>query len=987
MNRENWDVIQQKFAEAAALSPDQRKRWLSNLQSNNPALAEEISSLLDSLDSSEDFFENENAAGLARNIDQFVSQLAAESAGDKLPTIHNQTEIDPASRKHSQNQSRNESYLISIIESSEPDLQIVEVLGYGGLGVVFRARQRTLNRDVAVKILFYENPDSRVRARFVRESKIAAQLSHDHIVQVYSVNDSAAIPFLVMELVDGLTLSKLIEFYHQIPPTLAVDLALQIALGLSAAHRKKLIHRDIKPANVLLTAVNSSNGLNGRLNANLAPGDRFRAKIVDFGLAIDTSDSQIHTQDKITAGTPAYMSPEQLFRPETVDQRADIYSLGATLFQMLSGTTPFKGSLMAVMRQIETQDPVRLRKLDERIPKDLESICSKAIQKDRERRYQSIDLLVADLERFKKGEPVEARPITRVELFWNWCKRNQRTAALGAVTVVALLSVLFGSLFFAITVDAKNREILQQQHRTLESQYQQIIHANPGALELALDSIEPSSQSTIVDRLKSFVAAPNEDLNHKVNAAIALTISGHSYADFLIDHLDDIYLSPARCQTLVTALSADSMAPELLIESLHSHTLPREKAIRLILLSCLGHQEEIIKEIDNSRDPNVRTEVIHLFPSWHDRLPRFIEKLAPYQSQRWIWVYCQAIGLIDHRSLTEAEIRTVYDWTRSVYTNTPFHVVKTNCRQTFTRWNLEVPTNGGIPAAADWIQSESGIRMIKFPPVVSTLGQFTPNSIFQGYDKHDVTLTYSHMISENEITIGLFNRFLADFRQNNPDSESALMTWEPEQDTVESDQHPVYNVSWEDAVLFCNWLSKIEGLEPAYQLGKDSLSIQGNDGRIYLIGNWKCDLESNGYRLPTEAEWEIACRGGSQTEFSYGDREDLLSLYAVNSHRKWRKRESTGSLLSNANGLYDTEGNVWEWCNDWYSELGTEELVDPVGPESPTENNILKVFRGGGVGTQQGGTSADSRGRAAPIVRYPNLGFRVARTITSDQTD
>ena len=978
MNQENWHIVQQHFADAIQLPHSKRGDLLCKLKSENPEIAAEVESLLSSFDASKGFLDNEHAEEIASSVDAFVSNISSMPNDSGTKPENGKTKI----ADYSDENSRNENYLIQVIETAEPDLRVKSVLGYGGLGVVFRARQISLNRDVAVKILCSENPDKRVRARFIRETELAAQLNHDHIVRVFSVNNSGATPFLVMEMVDGVSLSKLIETHFQLPHDLAVELALQVASGLSAAYHKKLIHRDIKPANVLISVVGKYPALGNRFNFDLERRVKMQAKIADFGLAIDQSDTSVYSQDKITAGTPAYMSPEQLFEPETVDHRADVYSLGVTLYQMLSGTTPFKGSLMAVMRQIETQDATRLRKLDERIPKDLESICSKAMQKDRNKRYQSTEEFAQDLLRFKEGHPVQARPITRSALMWNWCKRNRRAAMFGFVAVLSLLVLLVGSLVFAFIVDAKNRAITQEQFRTFESQSQQIIHADPGALIVAVDSIEPAGKPTVVESLRGCFEDSDRDFNQRYNAALALSILRDLKTDYLIKHLNQVFLSPARCNAIVQSLSLDPDSSSLLVDDFKQTNNVRQKAMRAILLLYLGQPKMFVEAVNNEKDPNLRTEIIDVFPQWHANLEILADQIDTYKSSRWIWVICQALGKVDRRSLQEEEIDAMYQWLRAVHEETEHYVVYTNSERAIVQWNLPLTFQFKEPNKRDWLTNTLGMSLIRIDPGDHFLGVFTPNSMVQGYAQHPVTLTYAFYISDTETTNKQFRRYVKSLRDENGDQPAKFKKWEEVDAIVEFPLHPVTNVSWLDAIKFCNWLSKSEGLQPAYRKADEPLVIQFNDGTKLNVPNWHCDFKANGYRLPTEAEWEIACRSGSQTEFAYGKREDLLSEYAVNSHRKLRKTEPVGSLLSNANGLYDCEGNVWEWCHDWNGPVGTETLVDPIGPPEPDPNNSTRVYRGGGVGTMQGGTSADARGRAVPTAEFDNLGFRVVRIVS-----
>jgi serine/threonine-protein kinase len=196
--------------------------------------------------------------------------------------------------------------------------------------------------------------------------------------------------------------------------------AVQVAEGLGAAHAAGLVHRDIKPANIMFDAATG------------------RAKLTDFGIVRWTDEASNLTQEGVLAGTPAYMSPEQARGAETVDARADVYSLGVTLYEMLTGEVPFRGTPHLVLQQIQSEEPRAPRLLNEAVPRDLETICLKAMDKEPGRRYQTAGELVGDLNRFLRGEPILARPIGPVERLGRWCRRKPLIAALTAALVLAL---------------------------------------------------------------------------------------------------------------------------------------------------------------------------------------------------------------------------------------------------------------------------------------------------------------------------------------------------------------------------------------------------------------------------------------------------------------------------------------------------------------------------------------------------------------------
>jgi serine/threonine-protein kinase len=272
------------------------------------------------------------------------------------------------------------------------DFELIRELGRGGMGVVYEARQGSLNRTVALKmVLRGDLASADDRARFRAEAEAAARLVHSNIVQVYEVGDLAGQPYFAMQYVPGATLARRLA-EGPLPPREAAQLIAAVARGVDHAHQNGVLHRDLKPANVLLTADGTP-------------------KITDFGLAklIDAVGSL--TQTGAIVGTPSYMAPEQARAEKQLTPAADVYALGAILYECLTGRPPFQAAtaLDTLMLVLE-QDPVPPRLLNPGVPRDLETVCLKCLEKSPDRRYPSAAALAADLEAFVGGERVAARP-------------------------------------------------------------------------------------------------------------------------------------------------------------------------------------------------------------------------------------------------------------------------------------------------------------------------------------------------------------------------------------------------------------------------------------------------------------------------------------------------------------------------------------------------------------------------------------------------
>jgi serine/threonine protein kinase len=293
-----------------------------------------------------------------------------------------------------------------------PGYDILEELGRGGMGVVYKARQLSLNRVVALKLIrdsALATPED--LARFRIEAEAAARMRHPNIVQIFDVGEHEGRPYFAMEFVDGGSLDQHLTSQPQ-SPALAADLIRTLALAVQHAHEQKVVHRDLKPANILLSVVG------GPLSVARIDGQRTIPKITDFGLAkrLD-SDSTALTQDGTVLGTASYMAPEQAAgRVHDIGPAVDVYALGAMLYELLTGRPPFDAhSWQQAVHQVmhdEPQPPTRLRA---DVPSDLETVCLKCLEKEPAGRYASAGDLADDLGRFLEAKPVAAVPLDEKE--------------------------------------------------------------------------------------------------------------------------------------------------------------------------------------------------------------------------------------------------------------------------------------------------------------------------------------------------------------------------------------------------------------------------------------------------------------------------------------------------------------------------------------------------------------------------------------------
>jgi WD40 repeat protein len=327
---------------------------------------------------------------------------------------------------------------------SPPGYEILAELGRGGMGVVYKARQIQLNRVVALKMILAGGHASAADlARFRTEAEAIARLQHPHIVQIHEVAEHQGLPYFCLDFCDGGSLEKKLAG-TPLPSRQAAALLEKLAQAMQAAHAKGVIHRDLKPANVLLATdgTEDTEKKRGRFSvSSVSSVAGLFPKITDFGLA-KKLDEAGQTQSGAIMGTPSYMAPEQAAGlGKNVGPAADVYALGAILYECLTGRPPFRAATpLDTVLQVVTEDPVPPSRLLSKVPRDLETICLKCLQKEPTRRYASAALLSEDLARWQAGEPILARPVSRIERAVKWVKRRPAIAGLlAAIATVALV--------------------------------------------------------------------------------------------------------------------------------------------------------------------------------------------------------------------------------------------------------------------------------------------------------------------------------------------------------------------------------------------------------------------------------------------------------------------------------------------------------------------------------------------------------------------
>ncbi|MCU0723004.1 MAG: protein kinase, partial [Planctomycetes bacterium] len=333
--------------------------------------------------------------------------------------------------------------------------EILAEVARGGMGVVYRARQAGLNREVALKMLLAgEGASEEQVRRFLREAESAAKLSHPGIVPIYDVGAEDGKHYFAMEFIHGESAAQVIERMGMVPPRQALKIAREVALALQYAHERGIVHRDIKPANIMLAPREVKPGeapARERDSVLFSSGSSasFRVVVTDFGLAKDMGGDSVLTVSGTALGTPVYMPPEQADADlKNVGPRSDVYSLGAVLYEMITGEEPFEGSSVGqILAKVISQDPVPPRRRLPGLHRDVETIILTAMAKERERRYASAQAMADDIERYLKGEAIAARPASLPYRAWKLARRHKAVSA--ALAAFAAVSIAWAA--FALT--------------------------------------------------------------------------------------------------------------------------------------------------------------------------------------------------------------------------------------------------------------------------------------------------------------------------------------------------------------------------------------------------------------------------------------------------------------------------------------------------------------------------------------------------------
>ena len=788
---------------------------------------------------------------------------------------------------------------------------VLEKIGEGGMGYVYKARHQRMKREVALKVLPSHVTRSKgAVARFQREVEAAAQLNHPNIVTAHDADEADGVHFFVMECVDGEDLAQTVIRRGPLPVQEAIDYTIQAARGLEYAHNHGVVHRDIKPGNLLLDREGT-------------------VKVLDMGLArfekdIGADDSTAAaplTQSGQVMGTFDYMSPEQAEDSHHADHRADVYSLGCTLFYLLTGRPVYEGDTPMTKMLAHREQPVpSICAIRRGAPEALDAIFQRMVAKRPEDRQQSMGAVVSELEAVRSAgqhaqtetyspssgptggddthsTPAHAGarlapddsaledwlhaelPATPTQLRTKPAKKLQLTkqqTLYGAVAAALCFAVL---LVFAVVITLKTPE------GTI------VVRVSEPGAEVSVDGDKMTLKAPGEEPVEVEVAEGEHTL--KVTKGGFQTYTETFKIKSGAREVFTVELVPlARGRAESGRPKADAATAEA--------APPPDPAAWKALLSADAPAAAIAPFDAGTAKKHQQ--------AWADYLGGPVEEDVELGDGVKLTMVLIPPGEFDMGS-TEDELGRLLEEAKQE--NAPAWYIK-------------------------WLSFEA--------------------------PKHRVRITRPVGLGRHEVTRGQFRQFV-DQTDHKTEAErdgkggygfvdgnwlqDSRFVWSADSGFPQTDDHPVVNVSWNDATAFCQWLSKKQGVD---------------------------------YDLPSEAQWEYACRAGTTTRYSFGDDCAALGEYA------WWWGNSSGTTRPvcgkrpNAWGLFDMHGNVWEWCADAWAEdyYARSPTDDPAGPDSAS-----RVLRGGSWNHDYPGPFRCAyRYLYDPDYRHANNGFRVARTLT-----
>ncbi len=732
--------------------------------------------------------------------------------------------------------------------ADHPDYEILRELGRGGMGVVYLAHNRLMGRDEVLKVVGKHLIERKgVLERFSREIRSAARLTHPNIVHAYSAFRCGESVVFAMEYVDGLDLAKVVKAKGPMSVAHASYSAYQAALGLQHAHEQGMVHRDIKPGNLMLSY----------------KGDKAVIKVLDFGLAKATRENPLDgalTHEGQMLGTPDFIAPEQIRDAQSAGIQADIYSLGCTLYYLLTGAAPFQGpSLYDLLQAHFSMDAQPLNLVRPEVPAELAALVAKMMAKDMNRRFQTPAEVAEALKPFFKKAGATAKP--EVSMLADPGPGRENVQAVRQTTETAKKTPRQASRPAESTSSSSGLQ-LQTGGELTESD-------GSGGAPQAAPALGAGSRPP----WKSLPV---------IAAAGAFSLVMLGIIIIIITKNGRVTIATEKGNTTVTI----------------DHTVGASGG------STAAAGEAGVSQVGelpvSPAIPSPGTETVAAAPGSGSAGP-----------------------VAGSGSAGEPVAKPAADRRADAITE---------------------PLPPGV-RPAPVVTKSIGMKLALIPSGKFVMGSRVDDKEAYNTEKpqHNVRISRPFYLGIYEVTQSQYEAVMG--------TNSISLT--------STGQHPVTFVSWLDAVRFCNALSAREALTPYYDVNGDKVTIPARNGL--------------GYRLPTEAEWEYACRAETETKYSFGDDPSLMDSYGWH-HDNSGGIHPVGQKRPNAFGLYDMHGNVEEWCSDAF-DGNYYERAPPVDPFLHS-GTFGSVTRGGSADLDPRCCRSAYRGFGDHLWQ---IGFRVAR--------
>ena len=770
------------------------------------------------------------------------------------------------------------------------DYIVLDRIGEGGMGQVYEARHKVMKRVVALKTLpaAATKLEAAVK-RFHREVEVAARLSHPNIVTAHDAGEAHGTHYLVMELVEGDDLANHVRQHGRLPVQTALDYTLQAAKGLEYAHAKQVVHRDVKPSNLLLDKEGTVKVLDmglARLNEAIGPDD--------------STGQQTLTGTGQAMGTVDFMPPEQAENVKEADERSDIYSLGCTLYYLLTGRAVYGGDT-TIMRLLahHTAEIPSLRAERPDVPEHLDAVFQKMVAKKPDDRYGSMTEVIVELQ--KCGGPRPDNSTGPPDL------SNAPLASANAETQALLKS-----------------------------------EETPGDESLMLGLPVVSPVEALHRRL------PKKDKKQQIIIGSAAAIIGFFALLFGV-----IFMLRTPEGTLVVEINQSDAVVQVLDEE-GKVEIERKGEKGKLSISVDPGKHRLKVEKDGF---SLFTEAFEMESGGEKAIRARLEPVASAVASKPVTLP-SAVGQKPVPPKSPEPSRPSGSTEAPPLAIAPF--TPAQAKQHQQRWAQYL----GIPA----VETNSiGMQMTLIPPGEFLMGsseeeieallkegerQGWPKELYTNHirtevPQHKVRITKPFHLTAHEVTVGQFKAFVETTAyKTEAETDGNGKNWR-NPGFAQSDDDPAVFITWHDATSFCKWLGTID---------------------------------KEDYRLPTEAEWEYACRAGSTAHWSFGDNEASYEKYAWYDRKKWEyfSTHPVGQKLPNAFGLFDMHGNIREWCSDWFDSRFYRQspVEDPTGPP----NGTGRVIRDGASYYKPQTNRCACRAGQVPEYKYLNVGFRLARS-------